>query len=54
MHECDEVALTMPTNGIHTLDDARQIVRNWMGDESEQVIDNVAESLYRRAKQVRQ
>jgi hypothetical protein len=31
------------------MDEARRVVRTLMPDESEQVIDNVAESLYLRA-----
>ena len=46
--ECDEVAAAMPAlpHG-YTMDEARRHIRTLMPDESEQVIDNVAESLYR-------
>ncbi len=48
--EGDEVACAMPPlpQGS-TMDEARRVVRTLMPDESEQVIDNVAESLYLRA-----
>jgi len=51
MTECDEVArviaagFSLPAD--LTMDEARQIVRFKMPDESVQVIDNVAWSLYR-------
>lgn len=53
MSECDEVAATMLARVIElggrfwSLDNFRNYVRTQMRDESEQVIDNVAFSLFR-------
>lgn len=59
MHECDEVAAAMLLNYINwlwhqcyamsTMDRARAYVRMQTGDDSVTVVDNVAESLHRRA-----
>ena len=52
--ECDEVAAAMPVlPPAYTLDETRRHVRTVMPDESEQVIDNVAESLYLRSRHAR-
>lgn len=51
--EADEVACAMPTlpKGS-SINEARRFVRTLIPDESEQVIDNVAESLYLRSRAV--
>lgn len=51
--EADEVACAMPTlpKGS-SINEARRFVRSLMPDESEQVIDNVTESLYLRSRAV--
>ncbi len=52
--EADEVASAIPASHWgHTMDDARRFVRTLMPDESVQVVDNVAESLYRTAQPTR-
>ena len=63
MSECDEVAGTLQERwqsfkkylkGLGsdvTMDHARYLVRRWMPDESMQVIDNVAWSLYQNNKE---
>lgn len=51
--EADEVACAMPTLPKGScINEARRFVRTLMPDESEQVIDNVAESLYLRSRSV--
>lgn len=58
MSECDEVADAMLPHyriwlrtQFNSMANAREFVRSRMAaDESEQVIDNVAESLYRRVR----
>lgn len=53
MTECDEVAATMLQRVVDlgglswSLDNVRSYVRTQLRDESEQVIDNVAFSLFR-------
>lgn len=46
--ECDEVADNMKPPRFKSFDEASRWVRSRMPDESMQVIDNVAESLYLR------
>ena len=49
MTECEEVAGTLPVPPQgSTMDEVRRHVRAAMPEESEQVIDNVAEALLRR------
>jgi len=50
MSECQEVAENMAHGVKHldSMDHARRVVRNYMPDETHQVIDNVAEALYCR------
>lgn len=53
MTECDEVAYTMATQPLPhfpTMDAARHYVRDRMGDQGMQIIDNVAETLFRVAR----
>lgn len=53
MNEADEVALNLALElqldrvSFRSLDNAREIVRMRMPDETAQVIDNVAEALWR-------
>jgi len=51
--EADEVASALPAlPPSYSLDQLRRFVRTLMRDESEQVVDNVAESLYLRSRAV--
>jgi hypothetical protein len=51
--EGDEVASALPAlPPSYSLDQVRRFVRTLMRDESERVIDNVAESLYLRSRAV--
>lgn len=50
MTECDEIAYRMATGPLPhfpAMDDARRYVRDQMGDQGMQIIDNVAETLFR-------
>lgn len=51
MTECEEVAATLPLlpKGA-TMNEARAVVRRYMRDETDTVIDNVAEALLERSR----
>jgi hypothetical protein len=62
MTECEEIALSIwrsrsvtegnglnVTMPIRSFDDAMRVARHYCGDQGDQIVDNVAEALYRIA-----